>query len=155
MIYKSADAENTGVIDRVQLKEALIANQEQMNVISEDAPLPQTLDAVAYVMDTLNSTNNGTIQKKEFKKALVAFNDENQADLDVDSIVKEVFTDKPTLVRSVIREKMNQNPDIQDSVAAEPIQEQIMRQLESIPSSTITLKDLNKAVASVQKENGI
>ena len=62
MIYKSADAENTGVIDRVQLKEALIANQEKMNVISEDAPLPQTLDAVAYVMDTLNSTNSGIIK---------------------------------------------------------------------------------------------
>ena len=61
MIYKSADLENYGVIDRVQLKEALIANQEKMNVISEDASLPQTLDAVAYVMDTLNSTNNGTI----------------------------------------------------------------------------------------------
>ena len=30
-----------------------------------------------------------------------------------------------------------------------------MRQLESIPSPTITLKDLNKAVAAVQKENGI
>ena len=126
-----------------------------MNVITEEAPLPQTLDAVAFVMDTLNYTNNGTIQKNEFKKALLTFNDENKTDLDVDSIVKEVFNDKPTLVRSVIREKMNQNPDIQDSVAAEPIQEQIMRQLESIPSSTITLKDLNKAVASVQKENGI
>ena len=40
-------------------------------------------------------------------------------------------------------------------VAAEPIQDQIMRQLESIPSPIITLKDLNEAVASVQKENGI
>ena len=126
-----------------------------MNIISEDAPLPQTIAVVAYVMDTLNSTNNGTIQKNEFKKALLTFNDENKTDLDVDSIVKEVFSDKPTLVRSVIREKMNQNPNIQDSVAAEPIQEQIMRQLESIPSPTITLKDLNKAVAAVQKENGI
>jgi hypothetical protein len=75
--------------------------------------------------------------------------------LDVDSIVKEVFKDKPTLDRSVIREEMNQNQDIQNIVAAEPIHEQIMRQLESIPSSTITLKDLNKAVAAVQKENGI
>jgi len=30
-----------------------------------------------------------------------------------------------------------------------------MRQLESVTSPTITLKDLNKAVASIQKENGI
>ena len=106
-------------------------------------------------METLNSTNSGTIKKREFKKALLAFNDENQAELDVDSIVKEVFKDKPTLDRSVIRQEMNQNSEIQDTVAAEPIQDQIMRQLESIQSPLITLKDLNKAVATVQKENGI
>ena len=150
------------MINRVQLKEAMIANKDKLNMITyihENIPLPQTPDAVAYVMDTLNSINNGTIQKNEFKKALVAFNNENKTDLHVDSIVKEVFTDKPTLVRSVIREKMNQNPDIQDLIAAEPIQEQIMRdevhgpmQLESIPSSTITLKDLYKAVAVVQRK---
>ena len=106
-------------------------------------------------MDTLNSTKSGTIRKKEFMQALLTFNDENQTELDVDSIVKEVFKDKPTLDRSVIREEMNHNQDIQDTVAAEPIQDQIMRQLESIPSPTITLRDLNKAIASVQKENGI
>ena len=106
-------------------------------------------------MDTLNSTKSGTIRKREFKQALQTFNDENQTELDVDSIVKEVFKDKPTLDRYVIREEMNQNQDIQNIVAAEPIQDQIMRQLESIPSPTITLRDLNKAIASVQKENGI
>ena len=63
--------------------------------------------------------------------------------------MKEVFKDKPTLDRSVIREEMNQNQDIQNIVAAEPIQDQIMRQLESIPSPTITLRDLNKAIAAV------
>ena len=30
-----------------------------------------------------------------------------------------------------------------------------MRQLESIPNTTITLEDLNGAIAQVQKENGI
>ena len=69
--------------------------------------------------------------------------------------MKEVFKNKPTLDRSVIREEMNRNPDIQETVTAEPIQDQIMRQLESVASPTITLKDLNKAVAEVQKENGI
>ena len=93
-----------------------------MIAITEDS-LPQTNAVVAQVMDTLNSSNSGTIQKKEFKKALLTFNDENQAELDVDSIVKEVFKNKPTLVRSVIREEMNQNVDIQDTVAAEPIQD--------------------------------
>ena len=58
-----------------------------MIAITEDS-LPQTNAVVAQVMDTLNSSNSGTIQKKEFKKALLTFNDENQAELDVDSIVK-------------------------------------------------------------------
>ena len=93
-----------------------------MIAFTEDS-LPQTNAVVAQVMDTLNSSNSGTIQKKEFKKALLTFNDENQAELDVDSIVKEVFKNKPTLVRSIIREEMNQNVDIQDTVAAEPIQD--------------------------------
>ena len=43
----------------------------------------------------------------------MTFNDENQAELDVESIVKEVFKDKPNLYRSIIRSKMNQNQDIQ------------------------------------------
>ena len=146
LIYKSADAEDTGVIDRVQLKEAMIANSDKMIAITEES-LPQTNAVVAHVMDTLNSTNSGTIRKSDFKKALLTFNDENQAELDVDSIVKEVFKNKPTLDRSVIREEMNQNPDIQDTVAAEPIKDQIMRQLEFVSSPSITLKDLNKAVA--------
>jgi hypothetical protein len=136
------------VIDRVQLKEAMIANSDNMIAITEES-LPQTNAVVAHIMDTLNSSNSGTIQKKEFKKALLTFNDENQAELDVDSIVKEVFKDKATLLRSVIREKMNQHPVIQETVTAVPIQDQIMGQLESVPSASITLKDLNKAVASV------
>jgi len=61
--------------------------------------------------------------------------------------VKEVFKDKATLDRSIVRVKLIQNSDIQDTVTAEPIQDQVMRQLEFVPSSTITLKDLNKAVA--------
>jgi len=60
LIYKSADAEITGVIDRIQLKEAMIANKEKMNVITENS-LPQTNAVVAQVMETLNSTNSGTI----------------------------------------------------------------------------------------------
>ena len=58
-------------------------------------------------MDSLNSTNGGSIRKQDFKKALLTFNDDNQADLDVDSIVKEVFKDNPTLDRSIFRQEMN------------------------------------------------
>ena len=91
-----------------------------MNDISEDF-LPQTNAVVAQVMNTLNSTKSGTIQKKDFKKALNTFNVENQADLDIDSIVQEVFKDKVTLDRSIIRKEMKKNLDVQDSITAEPI----------------------------------
>ena len=47
-----------------------------MIAITEDS-LPQTNAVVAQVMETLNSSNSGTIQKKEFKKALLTFNEEN------------------------------------------------------------------------------
>lgn len=99
----------------------MIANKEKMNVITEDTPLPQTNAVVAHVMDNLNSTNSGTIKKREFKRALLTFNDENNAELDVESIMKDVFKDKVALDRSVIRKEMNQNTDIKDTVAAEPI----------------------------------
>ena len=89
----------------------MISNTEKMNTITEEN-LPQTNAVVAHVMDTLNSTNSGTIRKSDFKKALQSFNNDNQTDLDVDLIVKEVFKDKSTLDRSVIREEMNQNQDI-------------------------------------------
>ena len=72
-------------------------------------------------MDNLNSTKSGTIRKKELKRALLTFNDEYQAEFDVDSIVQEVFKDKVSLDRSIIRRKMNKNLDVQDSVSAEPI----------------------------------
>jgi len=75
LIYKSADSEDTGIIDRVQLKEAMIANKEKMNTITEDN-LPQTNAIVAQVMDSLNSTNKGTIRKRDLKKALLTFSDE-------------------------------------------------------------------------------
>ena len=37
LIYKSADSENTGVIDRVQLLESMIENKVKMNVITEES----------------------------------------------------------------------------------------------------------------------
>jgi hypothetical protein len=120
LIYKSADAEDTGFIDRVQLKDAMIKNKEKMNVITEEAPQPQTNSVVAQVMDTLNSTSSGTIKKREFKEALLAFNDNNQTGLDVDSIVKEIFKNEPTLDRSIIRDEMNHNQEIQNTVAVQP-----------------------------------
>jgi hypothetical protein len=92
-----------------------------MNKITE-SELPSTSAiVVARVMNDLNSMKNGTIQKRELKRALLTFNDEYQAEFDVDSIVQEVFKDKSSLDRSTIRRKMNKNPDVQDSVTAEPI----------------------------------
>jgi hypothetical protein len=92
-----------------------------MNEITE-SELPSTSAmVVAQVMDDLNSMKNGTIRKRELKKALLTFNDEYQAEFDVDSIVQEVFKDKTTLDRSIIRREMKKNLDVQDSITAEPI----------------------------------
>jgi hypothetical protein len=65
-------------------------------------------------MDTLNSTNSGTIKKSDFKKALLTFNHENQSELDVDSIVSDVFKGQVSLDRSEIRNEMSSNPIVQD-----------------------------------------
>jgi len=53
----------------------MIANKEKMNTITEDN-LPQTNAIVAQVMNSLNSTNKGTIRKRDLKKALLTFSDE-------------------------------------------------------------------------------
>ena len=60
----------------MQLKEAMIENKEKINSIIEDI-IPQTSAiVVAQVMDDLNSMKNGTIRKRELKRALLTFNDE-------------------------------------------------------------------------------
>jgi hypothetical protein len=61
MIYRSADAETSGVIDRIQLKEAIIANKERINEVIELGQ-PSSSAIVDQVMDTLNSTSSGKIQ---------------------------------------------------------------------------------------------
>jgi len=74
-------------------------------------------------MDMLNSNSSGVIGKKDFKKALDAFNQQNETELDVDSIVLEVFKEQEIVDRSDIRRELNQNQDIQDLAATEPIQD--------------------------------
>jgi len=46
-------------------------------------------------MDILKSS---TIQKKDLKRALLAFNSKSQAELDVDCIMKEVFKESEEIV---------------------------------------------------------
>ena len=111
--------------------EAIIANQDKMNAVTdEEASLQHTNAVVEHVMNALNSSNSGTISKRDFKRAIMTFTDENSTELDVDSIVNNVFKDKIALDRSIIRQKMDQNSSIQQAVTAEPIQDQIMKQLE-------------------------
>ena len=108
--------------------EAIIANQDKMNAVTdEEASLQHTNAVVEHVMNALNSSNSGTISKRDFKGAILKFTDENYNELDVDSIVKNVFKDKVALDRSVIRQKMDQDSSIQQAVSAEPIQDQIMK----------------------------
>jgi len=74
MILKSANADKAGAIDRVQLKEAIIANQAKMNEIIEES-LPQANPVVDPVMSALDTTNDGILKKVAFKYALINFND--------------------------------------------------------------------------------
>jgi len=74
MILKSANADKAGAIDRVQLKEAIIANQAKMNEIIEES-LPQANPVVDPVMSALDTTNDGILKKGAFKNALINFND--------------------------------------------------------------------------------
>ena len=77
IILKSANADNSGVIDRVQLKEAMIANTDKMNAITEETTPPQTNAIVSQVMQALAESSNGLIQKREFKEALLKVADQN------------------------------------------------------------------------------
>jgi len=73
MILKSANADKAGAIDRVQLKEAIIANQAKMNEIIEES-LSQANPVVDPVMSALDTTNDGILKKGAFKNALINFN---------------------------------------------------------------------------------
>jgi Ca2+-binding EF-hand superfamily protein len=107
-------------------------------------------------MDTLNSNKSGTIKKSDFKKALLTFNLENQAVLDIDSIVSDVFKDQVSLDRSEIRNEMSSNPTIQDSVQSSyPMINSVLKQLESSASSNITKTEVVKAIKDAAKENHI
>ena len=94
-------------------------------------------------MNVLNSTNSGVINRKGLKEALMTISNPS---LDIETVVEDVFGDKTVLNRSVIRDEMNQNIAIVDLVSSQSIQDQIMMKLESLPSSFITLVDVNKAV---------
>lgn len=79
-----------------------------MNEITGESH-PQINPLVDQVMNILNSIKDGTIEKKKVKKALFVTNDKNKTELDINSIVKDLFKDKIDLDRSAIRYWMNQN----------------------------------------------
>jgi hypothetical protein len=60
VILKSANAEKSGMIDRVQIKEAIIANLAKINSITEES-LPQTNPVVSQVMKMLDESSSGVI----------------------------------------------------------------------------------------------
>ena len=135
----------------------MIANKQKINLIIEESEdiQPKTNSVIAQVMNTLNSTSSGTIQKKDFKKALNTFNVENQADLDVDSIVQEVFKYHSTLDRTVIRNEMNMNQEIQNTVASEPVVNDFLKQLQSSNSGQLTKSEVTRAIKDAAKKNQV
>jgi acetyl-CoA carboxylase alpha subunit len=84
VIRKEMD-KNQNILDTIVSEPIQAANHDNA-ALTEESSLPQTNAVVAHVMDSLNSTNSGTISKREFKKAFLTFTDENQTEMDVEAI---------------------------------------------------------------------
>lgn len=70
-------------------------------------------------------------------------------DLNVEAILEDVFEGEKEVSRQDVRVALSQNPLIISSNLKEPIQDQLLRQLESVSSGKITQKDLNEAIIKV------
>jgi len=61
MIFKSANAQTSGIVDRIKLKEAMIENSIKMNEITGES-YPKINPIIEQVMNILNSIKDGTIK---------------------------------------------------------------------------------------------
>jgi len=61
MIFKSANAQTSGTVDRIKLKEAMIENSVKMNEITGES-YPKINPIIEQVMNILNSIKDGTIK---------------------------------------------------------------------------------------------
>jgi len=62
MIYTSADSEDSGIINRVELKEAIIANMDKVSIIT-DFVNPSNEAVIDQVMKLLDESSSGIISK--------------------------------------------------------------------------------------------
>jgi len=62
MIYTSADSEDSGIINRVELKEAIIANMDKVSIIT-DFFNPSNEAVIDQVMKLLDESSSGIIYK--------------------------------------------------------------------------------------------
>ena len=85
-------------MNRVQLKEAILKNAEIVQVISTES-VAATNPIVEKVMVILDESKSGTIQKKEFQRALAEVADNNEMNLDVNALVELVYDRNPSLSR--------------------------------------------------------
>lgn len=90
------------------MKDAIITNIDKVSIITKGS-LPHTNPIISDVMKHLDEINSGTIQKKDLKKALLNYDDNNLTSVDVDSIVNNVFKNNTSLSRSEVRKELNLN----------------------------------------------
>jgi Ca2+-binding EF-hand superfamily protein len=69
ILYKSADSTSTGKLNRSQIKDAILSNMDKVAII-QDQTLPHINPVLSQIMEILDSSKSGTIEKKELVKAL-------------------------------------------------------------------------------------
>ena len=121
MIYKSADANKSGFINKDQLKEAILSNMDKVEMIAESSTLPDSNPIVQQIMLTLDDSGSGTIQRLELEQALEEAAESNNIELDVKQIVGSMFNRRSGLNRHIIRQQLNQTFESFD--VSEPIQD--------------------------------
>jgi len=79
-------------------------------------------------MEIIDQSSSGSIPKREFQEALAKVVKENSRDdLDINSIVNDVYERNLKLTRQNIRLALNLNPEIISVNQSEPIEEQVLR----------------------------
>ena len=139
-------------IDRSELKQALIVNEDKMTILEEGKASVEPV--VDQVMELLNDSSSGDIQRHEFSQALFEVAQRNKIHLDLGGIVEAVYQDRNALPRASLRHGLVENQQFIPAIVTEGIEDQVLRHLEAVDEGVITATDLTEAISKVQRENG-
>jgi hypothetical protein len=149
------------------VKQAILANIGKVKAVTEanveaaskasgeSMNAPKTNPLVLEVMRILDGNASGTIQRREFQEALVEVVNKKQLHLDVGALVEGIYDQHKTLTRSNIRTALEHNSEEIRNNLIEPIQNQIMRSLETVSGSEISKTNLGEALLQIQDTNGV